>query len=252
MYMPPRSNLEETNARDQWQGGNQLNYIGGCLQMATRFPSSIGRRRVLLPSYLAGSHTQQSSAASFCATEIMVVPVESLFLNLGTVTDENYASQSCPLHHIRGADSDSDAMAATMHTGSIQLRGHMLGSLHGRCSSCAARQTYLIANSRYPRRAPATSHGFSTSSGKRPRFSQRLGEALRKTKVQWYRIPVGLGIGFLGLVQFYKVSSREKDKEKRKELQDVQEEGKKPRRRARVRPEGPWYVNASTCGGDVC
>lgn len=63
---------------------------------------------------------------------------------------------------------------------------------------------------------------------------------MRNTKIQWYQIPVGLGIGFLGLVQFYKVQSREQ--EKRRELQDGFVEGKIPRPRPRIRPEGPWYA----------
>lgn len=76
---------------------------------------------------------------------------------------------------------------------------------------------------------------FSSSNGspKRPRFSQRLGEALRNSKVTWYPIPVGLGIGFLGLVQFYKVQAREKDKA---------ENGDKVKPRPRVKLEGPWQV----------
>lgn len=81
---------------------------------------------------------------------------------------------------------------------------------------------------------------FSSSTGgggKRPRFSQRLGEALRNSKVTWYQIPVGVGIGFLGLIQFYKVSSREKEKQLQQE-----EEGGRPQKRPRIRPDGPWYV----------
>lgn len=64
---------------------------------------------------------------------------------------------------------------------------------------------------------------------------------MRNTKIQWYRIPVGLGIGFLGLVQFYKVSSREKE---RRETEDGEESTKAPKRRPRVRPDGPWYANS--------
>lgn len=52
----------------------------------------------------------------------------------------------------------------------------------------------------------------------------------------WYPIPVGLGVGFLGLVQFYKVQAREKDKQK--EL----ENGDKVKPRPRVKLDGPWQV----------
>lgn len=133
----------------------------------------------------------------------------------------------------------------TFVSGSGQLlRARTLPSLHGRCSQCAARQpSLLIASarpqpSRTPTFSPCSTRTFSShNSGKRPRFSQRLGEALRSTKIQWYQIPIGLGIGFLGLVQFYRVSARE---QKQRELDGELEEGGKPRRRPRVRPEGPW------------
>lgn len=85
----------------------------------------------------------------------------------------------------------------------------------------------------------SSSTGAGGNGGKRPRFSQRLGEALKNSKVTWYQIPVAVGIGFLGLVQFYKVSSREKQKEQRAQ----EEEGDRPQKRPRVRPGGPWYVD---------
>lgn len=90
------------------------------------------------------------------------------------------------------------------------------------------------------RTSPSSIRGFSSGSGKRPRFSQRLGEALRNSKIQWYQIPVGLGIGFLGLVQFYKVSSREREKQRNGENGEL-EEGT-PAKRPRVKLEGPWQV----------
>jgi phosphatidylserine decarboxylase len=59
---------------------------------------------------------------------------------------------------------------------------------------------------------------------------------VQDSKIRWYPIPVGLGVGFLGLVQFYKVSTREKEK-----AAEDGEPGARPRKRARVRPDGPWY-----------
>lgn len=88
------------------------------------------------------------------------------------------------------------------------------------------------------RRTPTSIRDFSSSSGKRPRFSQRLGDALKNSKIQWYQIPVGLGIGFLGLVQFYKVSSRER--EKQRQLENGEFEDGTPVKRPRVKLEGPW------------
>lgn len=114
-------------------------------------------------------------------------------------------------------------------------------SLRARCSTRAAagrRTGPIAANSRSVRRIPSSQRGFSShDSGKRPKFSQRLGEALRNSKITWYQIPVGLGIGFLGLVQFYKVSSRERERQRQE-----QEGTRTPSPRPKVRPEGPWQV----------
>ncbi|KPM43561.1 Phosphatidylserine decarboxylase proenzyme 1, mitochondrial [Neonectria ditissima] len=136
-------------------------------------------------------------------------------------------------------------MATTLGAGSTQLRSHMLRySIRGRCSNCAAAPRHsVLATPRsrcLPRPSAASTRSFASNSGKRPRFSQRLGEAMRNTKIQWYQIPVGLGIGFLGLVQFYKVSAREQ--EKQREIQAGFDDGKPARRRPRIRPDGPWQV----------
>ncbi|EEQ27155.1 phosphatidylserine decarboxylase 1 [Microsporum audouinii] len=71
-------------------------------------------------------------------------------------------------------------------------------------------------------------------------FRSRLGAALRKTKVEWYPIPVGLGIAFLGLAQFYKSQQAEKQR-----MLMEAERGERPQEvvpRQRVRPTGPWQV----------
>ncbi|KAH6603314.1 phosphatidylserine decarboxylase proenzyme 1 [Trichoderma cornu-damae] len=139
---------------------------------------------------------------------------------------------------------------ATLGTGSGRLfcgggRGSLRhpfsSSLRARCSvrAAAGRQTGPMATETGPlRRFPSSRRNFSSQdSGKRPKFSQRLGEALRNSKITWYQIPVGLGIGFLGLVQLYKVSSRER--ERRREEQDGVIS---PKPRPKVRPDGPWQV----------
>lgn len=59
---------------------------------------------------------------------------------------------------------------------------------------------------------------------------------MNDSKIQWFHIPVGLGIGFLGLVQFYRVSKREREKQ---EFEGQDAEGK-AKKRPRIRPEGPW------------
>lgn len=67
----------------------------------------------------------------------------------------------------------------------------------------------------------------------------RLRFALRNTKVEWYPIPVGLGIGLLGLLHFYKSQRGDRD---RAVTDDDWENGSKPPRRPRVVPSGSWQV----------
>lgn len=70
----------------------------------------------------------------------------------------------------------------------------------------------------------------------RDRFGSRLRHALNDSKIKWYPIPIGLGVGFLGLVQFYKTQAREKDRREKEEF----EEEARPKKRPKVRPDGPW------------
>ncbi|ODA78535.1 hypothetical protein RJ55_05916 [Drechmeria coniospora] len=98
---------------------------------------------------------------------------------------------------------------------------------------------YFTSYARCPRRMPIAARNFSSNAGKRPRFSRRLGEALRNTKVHWYHIPIGLGIGFIGSVQLYKTAAREHEKRKVQGDEDVAG-WQTPR--PRVRPDGPWQV----------
>lgn len=82
--------------------------------------------------------------------------------------------------------------------------------------------------------------------GAKDSFSTRLGRAWRDTKIEWYPIPIGLGIGFLGFAQFWRVRARERQREeeaKREPAGDGGEGGsKRPRKRERIRPSGPWQV----------
>lgn len=74
-------------------------------------------------------------------------------------------------------------------------------------------------------------------------FSSRLRDALSRTRIQWAPIPVGLGIGFLGFLQFRRMQDREKFLGERG--QDTDENGEplgKVGRRERIRPSGPWTV----------
>ena len=95
---------------------------------------------------------------------------------------------------------------------------------------------------------------FSASSRRRSKgekeykapFGSRLRRALKETKVEWYPIPVGLGVGFLGLVHFYRSQKRIKELEDNTRDHGADDNdggnGKKPTKRKRIRPSGPWYV----------
>ena len=80
-------------------------------------------------------------------------------------------------------------------------------------------------------------YGNSTNRG----FGSRLRSALRKTKVEWYPIPVGLGIGLIGLLQYYKSQRAERLRIEREESGEAWELGRPPPR-PRIRPSGPWQV----------
>lgn len=80
-------------------------------------------------------------------------------------------------------------------------------------------------------------------------FRSRLRTALGGTKIEWKPIPIGLGVAFLGGLQFYRVRAREtarrKDEEARRaasEDADARDREGRPKRRPRVRPSGPWSV----------
>ncbi|KAI1771856.1 phosphatidylserine decarboxylase [Hypoxylon cercidicola] len=125
---------------------------------------------------------------------------------------------------------------------SAPIRGHSSGP-NCKVSPCMLRQTYAAATRQSTRQFTATPRApFRRSSQKQQhneRFGSRLRSALRDTKVRWYPIPVGLGIGFLGFVQFYKTQAREKE---RIEQEAAEFEGGRPKRRPRIRPDGPWQV----------
>lgn len=94
--------------------------------------------------------------------------------------------------------------------------------------------------------SPRSCHG--RSKGKES-FGSRLRIALNATKIQWYPIPVALGIGSLGLLQFYKIREREKAKQKEEEQWETGGGGNgddgRPKRRPRIKPTGPWFVRES-------
>ena len=61
-------------------------------------------------------------------------------------------------------------------------------------------------------------------------------EALSKTKIEWYPIPIGLGIGYLAFNHFRKIASKKYDDD------GVNEGVENVERKKRIRPDGPWYA----------
>lgn len=97
---------------------------------------------------------------------------------------------------------------------------------------------------------PGLRHFSATNTRKQNKkpFTTRLRDALGKTGIVWKPIPVGLGIGFLGLLQFYKVQKREQaataaaeeEEGERYSRSITEDNGERPKRRKRIRPSGPW------------
>ncbi|KAL9073655.1 MAG: hypothetical protein Q9157_004665 [Trypethelium eluteriae] len=75
-------------------------------------------------------------------------------------------------------------------------------------------------------------------------FSSRLGTAWKNTKIEWYPIPVAAGVGFLGFLQFYRIQERQRQQREQDEFDNEEhtEPGHRPKKRPRIRPEGPWSV----------
>ncbi|KAL4913493.1 phosphatidylserine decarboxylase-domain-containing protein [Aspergillus aurantiobrunneus] len=77
----------------------------------------------------------------------------------------------------------------------------------------------------------------------RSTFGSRLRFALRNTKVEWYPIPVGLGIGLLGILHYYKSQRNDRLRaERESEAWGESFDFSKPPPRPKIRPSGPWQV----------
>jgi len=125
-------------------------------------------------------------------------------------------------------------MAATrLRFGSATIRGPQA---HPRSRLHAARQQLSI-----PRQFSSTANRFEQRDPRKDSFRYRLRYALDKTEIKWYPIPVGLGIGFLGFLQFYKSQQREKRRLQEENGGEGGGEPGKPKKRERIRPSGPWY-----------
>ncbi|CZT51739.1 related to phosphatidylserine decarboxylase [Rhynchosporium secalis] len=134
------------------------------------------------------------------------------------------------------------------HTISAQLRTNRpspacVSQSQSQCICRCQRPRPFSSSARFCRQKPHYKDSFGT----------RLRKALGDTKIKWYPIPVGLGIGFLGLGQLYRVNEREKANPREEEWEDdgvvkiagskgEGEAGGRPKRRERIRPTGPWQV----------
>ncbi|KAI9726464.1 MAG: phosphatidylserine decarboxylase 1 [Chrysothrix sp. TS-e1954] len=131
-------------------------------------------------------------------------------------------------------------------------RMRSLAQQHHRADRCFSRSQYPLSVSR--RHQALHRRPFSTSSRRleqqrhrKETFSSRLRASLGKTKIEWRSIPVGLGIGFLGAAQLWRVQRRERHNQAQDE-KDAEDEGHeeqdvgRPKKRKRIRPSGPWSV----------
>ncbi|KAL8991535.1 MAG: hypothetical protein Q9177_000072 [Variospora cf. flavescens] len=90
-------------------------------------------------------------------------------------------------------------------------------------------------------RLPGASRFYSGGAGpSHGPFRTRLRTALQRTKIEWRPIPITLGVGFLGAIQFYRIRKRERAKQDAEEEEDRQSH--RPAKRKRIRPSGPWQV----------
>jgi phosphatidylserine decarboxylase len=114
-------------------------------------------------------------------------------------------------------------------------------------------QTQQLAQWQKVRNFTSSPRYYQKRSDYKESFGTRLRRALGETRIKWYPIPVGVGIGFLGLAQLYRINNRETAKRREENSEDdgyvyTKGEGEngnrdgKPRKRERIRPTGPWCV----------
>ncbi|KAI9814247.1 MAG: phosphatidylserine decarboxylase 1 [Pycnora praestabilis] len=114
------------------------------------------------------------------------------------------------------------------------------------------RRRHLIASRTLTSTARRQEQQQQQQRNQRDSFGSRLRHALSNTKIRWYPIPVGLGIGFLGFAQLYRIRQREKRRENEDHSERArgegsggnggEDEGGRPKKRKRIRPSGPWQV----------
>lgn len=116
-------------------------------------------------------------------------------------------------------------------------------------SRSSERTCAICEHSRYAARLSTSARARQDHHDRGP-FRTKLRTALRNAKIQWKPIPIGLGIAFLGAVQFYRVRERQKRSQQKQDDEDLLDselapnneidQTGRPKKRKRIRPSGPW------------
>lgn len=116
-------------------------------------------------------------------------------------------------------------------------------------SRSSQRTCAICEHSRYAARLSTSARARQDHHDRGP-FRTKLRTALRHTKIQWKPITIGLGIAFLGAVQFYRVRERQKRRQQKQEDEDAldselasnneSDQMGRPIKRKKIRPSGPW------------
>lgn len=88
---------------------------------------------------------------------------------------------------------------------------------------------------------PPARRAFNQQHHRKETYGSRIRNSFNKTKTEWYSIPVGLGIGVVGAVQFYRIQRRENSSQTNTPSSTVDARLDRTARQ-RKRPSGPWSV----------
>ncbi|KAL2871868.1 phosphatidylserine decarboxylase 1 [Aspergillus lucknowensis] len=100
----------------------------------------------------------------------------------------------------------------------------------------------LRARARFSSKSRANYSNQNQNSSTKSTFGSRLRFALRNTKVEWYPIPVGLGIGLLGVLHYYKLQRNERLRAERETEARGESFDFSTPPRPKTRLSGPWHV----------
>jgi hypothetical protein len=69
---------------------------------------------------------------------------------------------------------------------------------------------------------------------------RRIKSPLESNKIQWFSIPMSVGIAVVGGLHIYKTYKTAAESGNYDKQEDIQDFDKRPKKRPRVRPDGPW------------